>query len=99
MPSYIIELFDFSFELLNQDQKEAMNRIADFETEYPRMQFYATTLRYIASDFSSVDDEIRIRKARKALLDSIEQYSSYRTREEKTRNVFLYMTEPIGNGA
>jgi len=73
MPSSIIELFDFSFELLNREQKEAMNRITDFETEYPNMQFYATTLSYIASDLFS-DDEIRIRKARKTLLDSIEQY-------------------------
>jgi hypothetical protein len=73
MPSFIIELFDFSFELLNHEQKEAMNRMTDFETEYPRMQYYATILRYIANDFAS-NDEIRIKKARKALLDSIEQY-------------------------
>jgi hypothetical protein len=69
----IIDLFDFSFELLNRDQKEAMNRIDDFENDYPRMQFYATTLRYIANDLFSGDD-VRIKKARKALLDSIEQY-------------------------
>jgi hypothetical protein len=73
MPSYIIELFDFSFELLNREQTEAMNRIADFEREYPRMQFYSTTLRYLAIDLLSAD-EMRIRKARKVLLDSIEQY-------------------------
>jgi len=82
MPSSIIELFDFSFELLNRDQTEAMNRINDFETEYPAVQFYATTLRYIASDLFSVD-EIRIRKARKALLDSIEQFSLIELEKKK----------------
>ena len=82
MPSSIIELFDFSFELLNRDQPEALNRITDFEKEYPAVQFYATTLRYIASDLSSVD-EIRIRKARKALLDSIEQFSLIELEKKK----------------
>jgi len=88
MPSYIIELFDFSFELLNHEQKEAMNRVSDFEKEYPRMQFYATTLRYIASDFSS-NDEMRIRKARKALLDSIEQYCVIELAGKKQKNTSL----------
>ena len=74
MPGAIIELFDFSFELLNNELKEAMNRVEEFETDHPRMQFYAITLRYIATDFSS-NDEMRIRKARKALLDSIEQFA------------------------
>ena len=37
------------------------------------MQYYATVLRYIASDILSAD-ETRSKKAKKALLDSVEQY-------------------------
>jgi len=74
MPSHIVELFDFAFDLLSHEQKEALAHLADFEKEYSRFQYYATTLRYLAGDFTS-NDETRIRKARKTLLDSIDQFS------------------------
>ena len=73
MPAHIIELFDFTFDLLSRDNKEAMMRITDFEREFPQFQYYATALRYIAGDFSA-HDESRVKKARKALLDTIDQY-------------------------
>jgi hypothetical protein len=73
MPSQVIELFDFSFELLNREFKEAFNRLSDFEREFPKFQFYAIALRYIATDFSS-PEEVRVKRAKKALLDSIEQF-------------------------
>ncbi|MFA4876539.1 MAG: hypothetical protein WC586_03930 [Methanoregula sp.] len=72
MPSHLVELFDFAFDLLSHEPKEAMTRLADFEKEYPVLQYYVTTLRYLAGDFSS-NDEIRMKKARKTLLDSIDQ--------------------------
>jgi hypothetical protein len=73
MPSYILELLDFAFDLLNNEPQDAMNRISDFESEYPRYRFFATTLRYLAHDFSS-NNEVRIKKAKKVLLDSIDQF-------------------------
>jgi tetratricopeptide (TPR) repeat protein len=73
MPAHIIELFDVTFDLLSHDYKEAMTRITDFEREFPQFQYYATALRYIANDFAA-NDEIRVKKARKALLDTIDQY-------------------------
>jgi hypothetical protein len=73
MPPYIIGLFDFSFDLLNRNQKEAFDRMAEFEKEFPGMKYYTTSLRYIAQDISSTD-EIHVRKAKKALLDSIDLY-------------------------
>jgi hypothetical protein len=75
MPVQIIELFDFSFELLNREPKEAFNRLADFEKEFPRLQYFAIALRYIAADFAS-QDEARVKRAKKALLDAIENYCS-----------------------
>jgi len=73
MPVPTIYLFDVAFDLLNGDKMDALNRIAEFEKEFPRLQYYATTLRYIANDFFS-NDEVQVKKAKKALLDSIDQY-------------------------
>jgi tetratricopeptide (TPR) repeat protein len=73
MPEQLIELLDFSFELLNREPKEAINRLSDFEREFPKLQYFATVLRYIAADFSS-GDEVRVKRAKKALLDSVDQY-------------------------
>jgi hypothetical protein len=73
MPASVVELFDLSFDLLNQDKKAAMSRITDFEREFPHYQYYITTLRYISADFFS-DNETRVKRAKKALIDSIEQY-------------------------
>jgi tetratricopeptide (TPR) repeat protein len=73
MPAQVIELFDFSFELLTHESREAYNRLADFEHEFPRFQYFATVLRYIAADFAS-PEEMRVKRARKALLDAIELF-------------------------
>ncbi len=73
MPPYILELLDFTFDLLNHETQEATNRINDIETEYPHLRYYATVLRYLAYDFSS-NNEVRIKKAKKALLDSVDQF-------------------------
>jgi hypothetical protein len=73
MPASIIELFDIAFDLLNLDKKAAMGRITDFEREFPHYQYYIIMIRYIAADFFS-DNETRVKRARKALIDSIEQF-------------------------
>jgi hypothetical protein len=73
MPNYMIYLFDIAFALLNQEKTDAFNHIAELEKEFPHLQYYVTTLRYIAGDFFS-SDEMQKKKARKALLDSVDQY-------------------------
>jgi len=75
MPVQSIYLFDIAFDLLNGDKTEAFNRFAEFEKEFPPLHYYATTLRYIANDFFS-NDEMQVKKARKAFLDSVDQYCS-----------------------
>ena len=82
MPSSIIELFDLSFDLLTQDKKAAMSKITDFERDFPHYQYYITALRYIAADFFS-DNETRVKRAKKALLDSIEQYCTEELKNKK----------------
>jgi len=82
MPAQIVDLFDFTFDLLNHEPKEAMARIAEFENEFPRFQYYALTLKYIATDLLSTD-EVRNKKARKVLLDSLENFSLLELQNEK----------------
>jgi len=82
MPGHIIGLLDFTFDLLNHDYKEAILRITDLETEYPQYQYFATPLRYIAQDFTS-GDETRIKRARKTLIDSIEQFCTLELKMNK----------------
>jgi len=73
MPAHTIELFDFAFDLLNKDTKEAMGHLAYIEKTFPYLEYYVTMLRYVAKD-SSAEDESRQKMAKKALLDSIENY-------------------------
>ncbi len=71
MPPYIIELLDFTFDLFSHEQQESANRIADFENDYPHFRFYATLLRYLAADIASGND-VRVKKAKKTLLESVD---------------------------
>lgn len=73
MPAHIIGLLDFTFDLLSHDHKEAIIKITDFENEFPQYLYYAALLRYISQDLVS-DDKTRVNRARKTLLDSIEQF-------------------------
>lgn len=82
MPAQIVDLFDFTFDLLNHEPREAMVRIAEFEKEFPRFQYYALTLKYIATDLLSTD-EVRNKKARKVLLDSLENFSLLELQNKK----------------
>jgi hypothetical protein len=73
MPVYIIQLFDFAFDLLNGNQQEAFNRVTDFEAEFPSMNYFTTALRYIAQDIGATDRH-QARRAKLALLDSIDKF-------------------------
>ena len=82
MPAQIIDLFDFTFDLQNHEHKEAMAKITEFEKEFPRFQFFAMTLRYIANDFLS-NDGGRVNKAKNVLLDSLESFCSIELKNKK----------------
>jgi hypothetical protein len=73
MPGCIIELLDIVFDLLTHEPAEALHRIGDFEDDYPHLKYYATMLRFLVHDFSSEDD-MRTRKAKKVLLESVDQF-------------------------
>ena len=73
MPAHTIGLFDFAFDLLNKENKEALGHLADIEKNFPYLEYYVTTLQYLAKDFFS-EDESRKKMAKRAILDSIEEY-------------------------
>ena len=73
MPPYILELLDFAFDILNNETQDASTRIADIEAEYPHLRYYTTILKYVASEAVSGND-VRIKKAKKALLDSVDHF-------------------------
>ena len=73
MPAHTIELFDFAFDLLNKENKEAFGRLADIEKNFPWLEYYVIILRYLAKDFFS-EDEVRQKTAKRAILDSLEKY-------------------------
>jgi hypothetical protein len=81
MPAQVTELLDFAFDLLNREQKEALNRLADFEREFPKYQYFAIVLKYIATDFTS-PEEIRVKRARKTLLDAVELFCTEELRKK-----------------
>jgi hypothetical protein len=82
MPDSIIDLFDLSFDLLDKDNASAMNRIAELEREFPHALYYITALRYIAADFFS-DNETRVNRAKKALIDSIDHFCTEELKKKK----------------
>lgn len=77
-----IGLFDFTFALFTGERPDAINHIADFEKEYPQFRYYATVLRYLAKDILS-GDESRVKHAKKALFDTIEQFCSSELRKKR----------------
>ena len=73
MPPYIIELLDFAFDLLNNEPQEATNRLNEIDAEHPHLRYYTTVLRYLGSDFTANND-VRIKRAKKTLLETIDQF-------------------------
>ena len=73
MPAPMVYLFDVAFDLLNRERMDAFTCIVEFEKEHPNLRYYITTLRYLSEDFFS-PDEMQVKKAKKAFLDSIDQY-------------------------
>jgi len=80
MPAHIVFLFDIAFDLLNQEKINALEQFSDFDKEFPDLHYYSTTLRYIAGDFFSTEETER-KKAKKAFLDSIDQYCIHTLRK------------------
>ncbi|WP_298670182.1 hypothetical protein [uncultured Methanofollis sp.] len=73
MPPYIASLLDIAFSALSGRGTESYVRIRDMKKKYPSMDYYLTPVNYLAHEISS-EDEKQVKKAKKALIDSIDAY-------------------------
>ena len=73
MPQNALVLLDFAFELMSGKQYEAMACLDEIKVKFGPQHYYVTLLEYVAHDFLS-EDEKKVKQAKKAMIDSIDQY-------------------------
>jgi hypothetical protein len=73
IPKNALLLLDFAFELVNAKQHEALACLDEIKMKFGAQHYYVTLLEYVAHDFLS-DDEKKVKQAKKAIIDSIDQY-------------------------
>jgi len=73
MPQNVLLLLDFAFGLMSGKQYEALACLDEIKLKFGARHFYVTLLEYVAHDFVS-EDEKTVKQAKKALIDSIDQY-------------------------
>jgi hypothetical protein len=73
MPLNVLVLLDFAFELMSGKQYEALACLEEIKMKFGPRHYYATLLEYVAHDFLS-EDEKKVKQAKKAMIDSIDQY-------------------------
>ena len=73
IPQNALLLLDFEFELMSGKQYEAFACLDEIKMKFGTQHYFVTLLEYVAYDFFS-DDEKKVKQAKKALIDSIDQY-------------------------
>jgi hypothetical protein len=73
IPPNALLLLDFAFELMSGKQYEARACLDEIKVKFGPRHYYVTLLEYVAHDFLS-DDEKKVKQAKKAMIDSIDQY-------------------------
>ena len=73
IPQSALVLLDFGFEMMSGKPYEAHACLEEIKVTFGPHHFYVILLEYVAHDFLS-DDEKKVKQAKKALLDSIDQY-------------------------
>ncbi|MDO8871836.1 MAG: hypothetical protein Q7V05_03775 [Methanoregula sp.] len=73
MPLNVLVLLDFAFELMSGKQYEALACLEEIKVKLGPRHYYATLLEYVAHDFLS-EDEKKVKQAKRAMIDSIDQY-------------------------
>jgi hypothetical protein len=73
IPQNELLLLDFEFELMSGKQYEALACLDEIKMKFGTQHYFVTLLEYVAHDFFS-DDEKKVKQAKKALIDSIDQY-------------------------
>jgi hypothetical protein len=73
MPRNALLLLDFGFELMSGKHYEALACLKEIGTRFGPNHYYVTLLEYVAHDFIS-EDEKKVKQAKKAMIDSLDQY-------------------------
>jgi hypothetical protein len=73
IPRNALLLLDFAFELMSGKQYEALACLDEIKAKFGPRHYYVTLLEYVVHDLLS-DDEKKVKQAKKAILDSIDQY-------------------------
>jgi hypothetical protein len=73
LPVNVLLLHDFAFELMSGKHFEALACLDEIKIRFGARHYYVTLLEYVAHDFQS-DDEKKTKQAKKAMIDSIDQY-------------------------
>lgn len=73
MPKNILLLVDFAFEIMCGRRAEATAYLEELRQRFGGRHYYVLLLDYVIHDAFS-DDEKRVKRAKKALVDSIDQY-------------------------
>jgi hypothetical protein len=73
MPRNALLLLDFALELMSGKQYETRVCLDEIKVKFGPRHYYVTLLEYVAHDFLS-DDEKKVKQAKKAMIDSIDQY-------------------------
>ncbi|MDD3622668.1 MAG: hypothetical protein PHQ81_09710 [Methanofollis sp.] len=73
MPPDVLALLDLSFSLFSGLKKDAYTRIRTMKETYPSLDHYLILINYLSHDILS-EDETRVKKAKKAYLNSVETY-------------------------
>jgi len=72
-PPNVLLLSDFAFELMSGRQYEARACLDEIKQKFGPHHFYVMMLDYVVPDFFS-DDQKKVKKAKKVLIDSLDQY-------------------------
>ena len=73
IPQRALVLLDFAFEMMSGRQYEAHACLEEIKVTFGLHHYYVTLLEYVMRDFLS-DEEKKVKQAKKAMLDSIDQY-------------------------
>ncbi|WP_440950610.1 hypothetical protein [Methanosphaerula subterraneus] len=73
MPDLVISLLDCVFELMSGKDHEALLNLKEIKKSFPEVQYFTTTIEYLAHDFTD-PDQARVKRAKRALTDAVDQY-------------------------
>ncbi|MDD1677364.1 MAG: hypothetical protein LUQ40_06475 [Methanomicrobiales archaeon] len=83
MPTHILQLLDLAFSLMVKDAPGANTILRDLKQRANSYQYYAITLEYLAHDVFGADEK-RARRAKKAVLDSLDAFCIQTLRDVNT---------------